>query len=317
MKQLVIGALAIFGYLGTAMAQSYPNHPVRIVVPTPAGSGPDLVVRLAAPKMGELLGQPVVVENKPGAEGVIAASEVAKSAPDGYTLLATNSTIIAANPDMKKQLPYDPLKNFALITRFVTAPLVLVVKSDFPVQDLREFLAYAKKRPGQLSAGWAMGGSQVAVVQLKSLAGLTVLDVPYKGNPQAVNDVLGGRVAFAFSDTTGAFRLIKAGKLKGLGVTSPERTSLQSDLPAFAELLPGFDVTVWSGLAAPAGTPPEIIDKLYEAASKAILHPEVIARLASLSVEASPLQPDKFVEFSRREIAKWARQVKEAGIEPE
>jgi len=317
MNKWVISAAAIFCVTSAAIAQGYPNRPVRILVPTPAGSGPDLVVRLAAPPMGNALGQPVIVENKPGAEGIIAASEVAKSAPDGYTLLATNSTIVASNPALKKQLPYDPLKNFALITRFVTAPLMLVVKADFPAQNLREFLAYTKERPGQLTAGWAMGGSQVAVVQLKSLAGIKVLDVAYKGNPQAVTDVLGGRVTFAFSDTTGAFNLIKAGKLKGLAVTSPDRTSLAPALPALAELLPGFDVTVWSGLAAPAGTPQEVINRLYEAASKAITQPDVKARLASLSVEASPLQPGAFVEFSRREIAKWAKQVKEAGIQPE
>ena len=316
MSKLVISAV-IFCVASAAIAQGYPNRPVRIVVPAAAGSGPDLVVRLAAPPMGNRLGQPVIVENKPGAEGVIAASEVAKSAPDGYTLLATNSTIIAANPAFKKQLPYDPLKNFALITRFVTAPLILVVKADFPAQNFREFLGYAKARPGELIGGWAMGGSQIAIVQLKSLAGVNVMDVAYKGNPQAVTDVLGGRVTFAFSDTTGAFNLIKAGKVKGLAVTSPERSPLAPDLPALAESLPGFDVTVWSGLAAPAGTPQEIVNRLYDAASKGITQPDVKARLAALSVEVSPLPPDEFAAFSRREIAKWAKQVKEAGIQPE
>ena len=316
MSKLVISAV-IFCVASAAIAQGYPNRPVRIVVPAAAGSGPDLVVRLAAPPMGNRLGQPVIVENKPGAEGVIAASEVAKSAPYGYTLLATNSTIIAANPAFKKQLPYDPLKNFALITRFVTAPLILVVKADFPAQNFREFLGYAKARPGELIGGWAMGGSQIAIVQLKSLAGVNVMDVAYKGNPQAVTDVLGGRVTFAFSDTTGAFNLIKAGKVKGLAVTSPERSPLAPDLPALAESLPGFDVTVWSGLAAPAGTPQEIVNRLYDAASKGITQPDVKARLAALSVEVSPLQPDDFAAFSRREIAKWAKQVKEAGIQPE
>ncbi len=310
-------ALTMFWIVSSANAQGYPNRPIRILVPAAAGSGPDLVVRLAAPPMATVLGQPVVVENKPGADGIVAASEVAKSAPDGYTLLATNSTIIASNPAMKKQLPYDPFKNFALITRFVTAPLVLVVKSDSPIQNLREFLAYAKENPRKLSAGSAMGGSQVSVAQLKSLGGVDILDVSYKGNPQAVNDVLAGLVSFAFSDTTGALNHIKAGKLKGLGVTSPNRMSLAPDMPALAELLPGFDVTVWSGLAAPANTPREIINRLYEAASRAIVLPDVKARLASLSVEASPLHPDKFVEFSRGENAKWARQVKEAGIQPE
>lgn len=309
--------VAILGVAGAAVAQGYPNRPIKYIVPTSAGSGPDLVARLVAQPMAAALGQPVVVENKPGAEGVIAAVEVAKSVPDGYTLLGTNSTIVAANSAMKKQLPYDPVRDFAPIARFVTAALVLVVKPEFPVRTLREFLAHAKARPGALTVGYGTGGAQVSVALLKSLAGVKVLEVAYKGNPQAVNDLLGGSVAFVFSDYPIGFTQIRAGKLKALGVTSRERTSLAPDLPALAEELPGFDVTIWSGLAAPAGTPREIIGKLFEAAKQAITRPEVKARLAALSVDVAPLNPAELAEFSRSEIAKWVRQVKEAGIQPE
>lgn len=317
MNMRLLGAMAILLVAGVAAAQSYPTRPIRYLIPTSAGSGPDLVARLVAPHMGNVLGQPVLVENKLGAEGIIAATEVAKSAPDGYTLLGTNVTIVASNSAMKKQLPYDPIRNFVPITRLVTAALMVVVKPEFPARNLREFLARVKAQPGETTAGYGTGGAQVSVALLKSLAGAKILEVGYKGSPQAVADVLGGRLTFTFSDYPVAFPQIRAGKLKGLAVTSRERTPLAPELPAMAEELPGFDITVWSGLAAPTGTPREIVNRLYEVARQAIMQPEVRARLASLSVDPAPLNPDEFGEFCRAEIAKWVRLVKEAGIQPE
>jgi len=298
-------------------AQGYPNKPIRFIVPFQAGSAPDHIARVVGQHMQQTLGQPIVVDNKPGAQGAIAAAEAARAAPDGYTIFGGNNTTLAANPSLYRKLSYDPIKDFAPVALFITASLTLVVKADFPAQNTREFLALAKSKKGELSAGYASAGMQVALAELKALGGVDVLGVPYKGVPQAVNDVLGGQLSFTFADNAVAFTQIRGGKLKGMGVTSRARTPLMPDMPSLAEEMPGFDVNVWSGLVVPAGTPREVVDRLWDAAQKALASPEVTGRLMSLGLEPALMGPDEFGKFIVAETAKWARQIRQAGIQPE
>lgn len=300
-----------------AAAQGYPNKPIRFIVPFQAGSAPDHIARVVGMHMQQTLGQPIIIDNKPGAQGAIAAAEAAKAAPDGYTVFGGNNTTLAANPSLYKKLPYDPAKDFIQVARFITGSLTLVVKSDFPAQNTKEFLALLKSKKGTMSVGYASAGMQVAMAELKILGGVELLEVPYKGVPQAVNDVLGGQLTFTFADNAVAFTQIRGGKLKGFGVTSKARTPLMPEMPSLAEEMPGFDVTVWSGLAVPAGTPREVIDKLWAASQKALAAPEVTSRLMSLGLEPALMGPEEFGKFVTAETAKWARQIKQAGIQPE
>ena len=233
-------------------AQSYPNRAVRLIVPFPAGSATDQVARLTGAELQAALGQPFVVENKAGAQGAIAAAEVAKAAGDGYTLMMTTNTPQAANLSLFKKLNYDPVKDFSPVARVGTTSFMLMVRPDFPAKNLKEFLSYAKNK--NLSAGYGSAGSQVSLALLKSLGKLDVVDVPYKGIPQAVTDTLGGSLAFTFVDLSNALPQVKGGKLRGLGVTSQKRTSLAADIPAIAEELPGYGLTAWFALMAPAKT---------------------------------------------------------------
>jgi tripartite-type tricarboxylate transporter receptor subunit TctC len=315
----IAGALLVAASLLplAAAAQAYPNKPIRFIVPFPAGSAPDAIGRIMSQHMQQTLGQPIVIDNKPGAQGSIAAAEAARAAPDGYTIFGGNNSTLAGNLSLYKKLPYDPAKDFTPVGRFITAGLMLVVRPDFPARTLKDFLAYAKQNKSTLSAGYASAGMQVSMAELKGLGGLDFLEVSYKGVPQAVTDVLGGQIGFVFADYAAAFPQVRAGKLKGLGITAPTRTSLMPEMPAIAEDLPGFDVTVWSGLTVPAGTPKEVVDKLWDAARKALASPEVAGKLNALGLEVAPLGPEEFGRFITAETAKWARQIKAAGIQPE
>ena len=223
-----------------AQAQTWPSHPVKLIVPFPAGSATDQVARLTGAELQAAFGQPFVVENKAGAQGAIAAAEVAKAAPDGYTILVTTNTPQAANVSLFRKLSYDPVKDFAPIARIATTSFMLMVRDDYPAKTLKEFLAHSRSK--SQSAGYGSSGSQVSLALLKSMGKLDVLDVPYKGIPQAVTDTLGGIVAFTFVDLGNAMAQAKGGKLRGLAVTSAKRTPLAPDLPALAEELPGYEL---------------------------------------------------------------------------
>jgi tripartite-type tricarboxylate transporter receptor subunit TctC len=311
----VIGTLLLMLACTIAAAQGYPNRAVKIIVPFPAGSGPDLIARIIGQQLQEELHQNFIIDNRGGAQGAIAATEVARAAPDGYTLIVPTNTTHAANPSLFKTLAYDPVKDFAPIARLCSSALMLVVKPDFPASNLKEFIGYAKTR--ELSAGYGSSASQVSNAMLKSLAGSKIVDVPYKGLPQAVTDLMGGQVQLVFADYAAAFTQIKAGRLKGLGITSKDRSPLAPDMPAIAETLPGFDLSTWYGLLAPAGTPREAIVKLQDAALKAIAKPEVKARFASVNLDPAPLNSEQFGEFIKTEVVRWGRLIKEAGIQPE
>ncbi|HTF16211.1 MAG TPA: tripartite tricarboxylate transporter substrate binding protein, partial [Burkholderiales bacterium] len=264
----LICAIALAGAAAAASAQDYPSHPVKLVVPFPAGAGPDTVARILSQQLHESLGQPFVVENRSGALGALGAAEVARSAPDGYTILITTNTTQAANVALFKKLQYDPAKDFAPIIRLITTSMMLMVRSDFPARNLREFVAHARSAPGGLTAGYGSAGTQVSIAKLKSLGKFSTVDVPYKGVPLAVADTLSGQVSFTFADFAVGLAQIKGGKMKSLGVTSLARTPLAPDIPAIAEELPGFETILWYGLVAPAGTPRNVVNRLHDAVNK-------------------------------------------------
>ena len=314
MKLLLVAALL---FCSQASAQSYPSRAVKMVVPFPAGSATDQIARVVGQQLQESLGQPFVVENKPGAQGAIAATEVARAAPDGYTLMVGTNTPLAANPSLFKKLNYDPAKDFAPIARLGTISFMIMVRPDFPAKTFKEFLAHAKANPGKLSAGYGSAGSQVSQAMLRSMGRIDFIDVPYKGLPQAITDVLGGQVSFTFADLANALAQIKGGKLRGIAVTSQKRSALAPDIPAVAEELPGYELIAWFALVAPAGTPAPVVSRLHDVTVKALAKPEVGARFAALGTDVAPLNADELGAFIRAEIAKWAKMAKEAGIQPE
>ena len=309
----LLAALAI----PLAHAQTYPSKVVKLVVPFPAGSATDQVARVIGQQLQESLGQPFVVENKPGAQGSIASAEVARAAPDGYTLMLGTNTPLAANPSLFKKLNYDPVKDFAPIARLGTISFMIMVRPDFPAKNFKEFLAHAKANSGKLSAGYGSAGSQVSQAMLRSMGKIDFIDVPYKGLPQAITDVLGGQISFTFADLANALAQIKGGKLRGIAVTSQKRSALAPDVPAIAEELAGYELIAWFALVAPAGTPPAVVARLHDITAKSLAKPEVIARFASLGTDVAPMNPEQLGGFIRSEIAKFARLAKEAGIQPE
>jgi tripartite-type tricarboxylate transporter receptor subunit TctC len=309
--------VAAMAFAGAAFAQAWPARPVKLVVPFPAGSATDQVARVLGQELQEALKQPFVVDNKAGAQGSIAAAEVARSAPDGYTLMVTTNTPQAANVSLFKQLAYDPVKDFAPVARLGTISFMLMVRADFPARSFKEFLAHARSQPGKFSAGYGSAGSQVSQAMLRSMAKIDFVDVAYRGLPQAITDVLGGTITFTFADLANALAQQKGGKMRGLAVTSEKRSALAPEVPAIAEELPGYELIAWFALVAPAGTPPEIVARLHQTTAAALAKPDIVARFATLGTDVAPMNPEQLGAFIRSEIAKWAKLTKEAGIEPQ
>jgi tripartite-type tricarboxylate transporter receptor subunit TctC len=300
-----------------ALAQSYPSKPVRFVVPFPAGALPDQIARAIAPQLQEALGQPFIIENKPGAIGVIGTAEAARAAPDGHTIVMTTNSTLAAAGALFKKLQYDPVKDFAPIMLISKTSMILLVRPDFPAQTLKEFLALARAKNGQLTGGYGSAGSQVSIAKLKHGGGFSAVDVPYKGVPPAVTDLLANQISFTFADFAVGLGQVKGGKLRGLGVTSAQRTPLAPEIPAIGEEVPGYEVVLWYGLVAPAGTPREALNRIYESASAAMARPEFKARFAAFGVDPAPMGPGEFGDYIKKEIEKWSRDIRQAGIEPE
>jgi tripartite-type tricarboxylate transporter receptor subunit TctC len=300
-----------------AFSQSWPSKPVKLVVPFPAGSATDQVARLIGSQLQESLGQPFVVENKAGAQGAIAATEVARTAPDGYTIMVTTNTPQAANVSLFKKLNYDPVKDFAPIARLGTTSFMLMVRPDFPASNLKEFLSHIRKQPGKFSSGYGSAGSQVSLAMLKSMGNLDVVEVPYKGIPQTITDTMGGSLAFTFVDLGNAMAQAKGGKLRGLAVTSPKRTALAPDVPAIAEELPGYELIAWFALVAPAKTPDEVVQRVHASAAKALAKPEIREKFATIGVDVAPQGPAELGKFIQSEITHWAKLARLANIQPE
>ncbi len=298
-----------------AWAQSYPTRPVRIVVAYSAGSGPDQIARLLARALQEVLGRSFIVENRPGALGILGTGEVARSKPDGYTLLLTTNTGQAANVALVKDLPYDPIHDFAPIALLVTAPLMLMVRPDFPATDVKGLAAYAKSHDGGLSAGYGSAASQVSTAKLQRGLGIDLVTVPYSAIPLAINDVLGGHLDLAFADMPVAVPQLRAGRLKALGVTSHDRVASVPDVPALSETFPGFQVAGWQGMVAPAGTPEAVVNRLSDVLLQLLRQPDMLQRLDGMFQQVQPLGPGPFGDFIKAEVARWSKDVADAGIE--
>lgn len=301
----------------SAWAQAYPSRPVRLVVPFPAGTATDLAARLMANALGASLGQSFVVENKPGAGGSIGAMEVVRAAPDGHTLLFSSNSAMASNVALLKTMPYDPRKDLTPVAGVGENMLVLMVKAEHPAKNLQEFIDHVRQRPGKVSAGYGSSSSQICIAVLNKLAKLDAQMVPYKGIPLAVNDVLGGSIDFTFVDLGNAMAQAKGGKLRALGVTAPKRSALAPDWPALAESLPGFDITAWFAVAGPAGMPKELTDKIGAAVTQALAQAEVRDKLAVTGLQIMPMGSTELKGFVDREVSKWIRLAREAGIQPE
>jgi tripartite-type tricarboxylate transporter receptor subunit TctC len=297
-------------------AQTYPTKTVRLVVPFPPGGSLDIAGRLIAQKLTEMWGQTVVVENKPGAGGNIGADFVAKSPPDGYTILLGALSTHAVNPNLYKSMPYDAAKDFAPITLIAVTPNVLVVNASSPVNSAREFIAYAKANPGKLAFGSGSNGSagHLAGELFKVETGTDAVHVPFKGGAPATQALLAGDTQFMFDNLANAMAQVKAGKLKALAVTTAQRSPLVPDLPTMAEAgLPGFDISTWYGLFAPAGTPPAIVAKWNADVTRILNSPDIRAKLVADGAEPSPNTPEQFAQMIARELTKYARIVKVSG----
>lgn len=299
-----------------AAAQDYPSKPITMVVPFGPGSGTDQMARLYAKALGDQVKVPIVVENKGGANGFIAAQYVAKAAPDGYTLMMTTNTTHAANEHLFKKLPYDPVKDFAPIGLLATGQMLLLVKPDSPYKSVADLLAAARKTPGKLDFGSGSSSSQVAGFALQQMAHLDMLNVPYKSNPQAITDLIGGRFTFMFSDTPTALPQVQGGKLRALATSGSHRVAALPDLPTVAEAgVKGYDVSYWFAAYAPAGTPPAIVAKLNQMFNKASATDEVKAYMKQTSGTLTSSTPEGLAKFQATESKKWGEVIRAAGIE--
>jgi tripartite-type tricarboxylate transporter receptor subunit TctC len=310
----VIGALTAAG----AQAQDFPSHPISLVVPFSAGSGIDPTARIIADELGKALKQPVIIDFKPGANGAIAATAVARAAPDGYTIFMTTVSTHSANPNLLKSIPYDPIKDFAPISRIGNLPFMLVIDPKIPAHTVPEFVAYVKANPGKLSYASSNSIGMVAGATLVRLAGLDLVPVPYKATPQAINDVMTGRVAMMFVDFAVGSPQAKAGNVRALAVTTKERSTLLPDIPSMTEAgLPALDLVPWNAMFAPAKTPEAIVNLLNRELRRIVDDPQIKARLAALGFDAFSSTPEELATFVRADLAKWRQWVKDAGIQPQ
>ena len=301
-----------------ALAQAYPTKPLTFVVPFAAGSATDQLARALGQSLGEQSRQTVVVDNRAGASGMLAAQAVARAPADGYTVLITTNTTHAANEHLYKKLGYDPVKDFAPITALGKGGQVLVVNLASPYKSVAELLAQARKTPGKLSFGSGSSSSRVAGEMLQQLAGVQLLHVPYKSNPQAVTDLLGGQIDLMITDTATGLPQIRGGKLRGLAVSINKRMALLPELPTIAEAgVPGYDMGYWFAAYTPAGTPPAVVQRLQELLAKAVQSPAAKNFFESSGAEPYTTTPEGLAQFQREEALKWGRIIKAAGIEAE
>ena len=319
MSRFMFGLLALLIVGSPAAQTTYPEKPIHLVVGFPPSSSPDIVARLLGQKLAEALGKPVLVENIPGASGIIATERVAKAAPDGYTL-AFASSGFAVNPSLYANLPFDSVRDFAPISQVVVSSNILVVHNAVPAKSVQELLALAKAQPGVLT--FASGGSGstsgLAGALFKSMARIDIREVPYKGVIAAIPDLLGGRITMMVIPIASGLPLVREGKLRALAVTSLRRSAAAPELPTLDESgVRGFEVTTWGGMLAPAGTPPAVIERLRNEIIKALRTPEVRERLSSQGNEPVGSTSEQFSALIKIELVKWARVIKESGIKPD
>jgi len=310
--------LLVLLMIGPAAAQqSYPSKPLRLVVGFSPGGAADVVARTLAEPLGRALGQPIVVDNKPGAGSSIAAEFVAKAAPDGYTMLIASPSSIFVNPLINPALGYQSARDFAPITRVTSSPLVVAVNPATGIESIPQLIAYAKKNPGKLNFATSGNGSapHLAAVLFEKIAGIEMVHVPYKGGAPAVQSVLAGDTQLSFATPPSILPLVQAGRLKALAVTSPQRTPLVPGVPGMAEAgLPGYEISFWYGFFVPAGTPPEVLRRLFEATIQSTAAPAVVRSLGREGTETAPSRsPEDFAAFLAEDAKLWRRLVKDSG----
>jgi tripartite-type tricarboxylate transporter receptor subunit TctC len=313
----IVTALILALTCSALQAQSYPTKPIRLIVPYPPGGGTDFFARTVSAKLSDSLGQQVVVENRPGAATIIGAEAVAKSAPDGYTILLGDTATFAVNPTLYKKLPYDPLKSFEPISLTGRFALLLVVHPSVQANSVAELIALAKAKPGTLNYASPGPGSphHLAMVLFTQRTGISMVHVPYKGAGPAIQDLLGGQIPTMFLDLAAGAPQIKGGKIRALGVASPKRIAALPDLATLAESgLPGFEAWAWQGLVAPAGTPPEVVAKLGAEYARAIGDPGIRQKIIDAGVDPLQSSPREFTDYIRSEQEKWAKVVKDGNI---
>jgi len=316
---LALLGLGISPNASHAAPAAYPDRPIRLVVPYPAGGAADTVARTLAAPLGAKLGQTIVVDNRPGASGVIGAGAVAKAAPDGYTLLL-DATAHSVNPSLQARLPYDTVKDFAPISLVVLVPNLLVVPPNSPFESPKAIVNAAKAKPGKLTYASAGPGTaqHLAAELFRQQSGLNLLHVPYKGGAPALSDLMGGQVDMMFSNMAASYPLVAGKKLKVLATTGTKRSAALPDTPTIAESgLPGYQVYEWNGLFAPAGTPQAIVDRLSALTREVLNSPEVSKRLAAIGAEPADSRPEDFRKFVEGETAKWAKVIKQGSIRAE
>lgn len=309
-------ALALAGAAGLVQAQAFPSRPITIVIPFPPGGISDNSTRVIAQKAAAGLGQPIVIENRPGAGGQIGADVVKNAKPDGHTLYLANIGSHGINQSLYSKLSYDPMKDFEPVTILFSSPTLVVVPAGSPAKSMAELIAYAKTKPGKAAYGSQSIGSgghlSGEIVKMKN--GLDLVHVPYKGSAPVLTDLVAGRIDFLFDPITTALPFVKDGKLRALAITADKRSPLIPDVPTLRELgYVGYDVNPWFGLAAPAGTPRPVIDRLNAEFAKAAKDPEVVKRLADQGIDAMSMTPEQFAAFIKSETARWTEVVKASG----
>ncbi|OZI32512.1 ABC transporter substrate-binding protein [Bordetella genomosp. 10] len=318
LRHSVAGLLAGAALASAPAFAKYPDHPITVVVPFPAGSGTDAVGRIFAQQLGEILGGQVIVENKPGGNATIGANYVARAKPDGYTLFITTNTSHSAAPFLNKNVPYDPVKDFTPIARGGNLPFILVVNPKLPVKSVQELVAYAKQHPGKMT--YASGNSTgiVAGATFADRAGIKLLHVPYKGTPQAMTDVMSGQVDMMFTDVASSLAFVQSGKLRALAVSTAARSNVVPDIPSMEDAgIQNFDINSWNGLLGPAGMPKDVVDQLNAAMNKIVKDPATRKRFADLGFDAFSGTPEEFAAFVSQQRDLWGKMIKDAGIAPE
>jgi tripartite-type tricarboxylate transporter receptor subunit TctC len=314
-----VAALAGLGGAQVALAQAYPARPVRLVVPYAAGGPVDIVGRIVAQKLSEVFHQQVIVDNRAGGGGNIALEIVARSAPDGYTLLMGANGVIAINPSLYKTMPVDTQKDFAPVSLVASSPMILVVHPSVAAGSVKDLIALARAKPGAVTYASSGSGSTAHLSSelFKSMAKIDMLHVPYKGAGPALTDLVGGQVQIMFTGVSSTLPFVKSGKLKALAVSSEKRLPLMPDMPTVAETLPGYEVLTWYGVFAPAATPRPVVDRLNATIAQSFATADAKAKLAALGADAQTNTPQEFAQAVKRETAKWAKIVKESGARAE
>jgi len=315
LRTFVPGVLFLMSAL--AVAQNFPDKPIRVVVPFAAGSGTDILARIVTEEMRTSMGANFVIDNRAGASGQIGAELVARANPDGYTLFLSTNTPHSANPFLFKKINYDPIKDFAAVSRMIYYVFILIVNPNSGIKTVPELITYVKANPGKISYAFGNSTGQVNGAYFTSAAKLDALPVPYKSTPPAMTDLIAGQVHYMFVDAASSQGHVRSGRLRAIAVMSDKRSDLFPDLPGVGETVPGFDTVPWAGMFAPAGTPKAVINRLNTEIVKAINKPIVNQKLAESGLQPSPSTPEELDRFVKQQLVAWGKKIKDAGIQPE